>query len=206
MFALLLVVAYFLGAVPFAVLVARALRGVDLRRSGSGNTGAMNTLKTVGPFAGVLVGILDASKGAVAVIAGRWLIGPEAGALAGCLAVVGHCFSPYMIITSHGIFGSGWKMALRKTGGKGLAAGMGVLLAVAWPVALAAVAVFGLLLLILRKDETVPSVVGALAAAPAIWFLTRNGLITAAVLLVGAVIAVKHLPDLREAFWVDRLE
>lgn len=206
MFTVLLAVAYLLGAIPFAVLVGRAMRGVDVRRSGSGNTGAMNTLKTAGPFAGVLVGVLDATKGVLAVIAGRWLIGPEAGALAGCFAVIGHCFSPYMILTSNGILDNGWKRALRKTGGKGLATGVGVLLAVAWPVALFAVAVFGLLLLILRKDETVPSILSALVAAPAIWFLTHNAVVTVAVLFVGIVIAVKHLPDLREAFWVDGQE
>ncbi len=206
MFVVLLIAAYCLGAVPFAVLVGRALRGVDVRRSGSGNTGAMNTLRTAGPLAGLLVGVLDAAKAALAVIAGRWLLGPEAGALAGCAAVIGHCFSPYMIATSRGLFEQGWKFALRRTGGKGLASGMGVLLAIAWPVVLVVVVVFALVFLIQRKDETWPSVVGSLAATPAIWFLTRNMLVTIAAFLVGAVIAVKHLPDLGEAFWVERQE
>ena len=206
MFVLLLIAAYLLGAVPFAVLLGRTLRGVDVRRSGSGNSGAMNALRTGGSFVGVTVGVLDAAKGAIAVVAGRWLLGPEAGALAGCAAVVGHCFSPYMIATSHGLFDQGWKFALRKLGGKGLAAGMGVLLALAWPVAMVAVVVFALVFLIQRKDVTWPSVAGSFAATPAIWLLNKNAAITIAVFLVGVVIAVKHLPDLRESFWVEQQE
>jgi acyl phosphate:glycerol-3-phosphate acyltransferase len=206
MFVLLLIAAYFLGAVPFAVLVGRTLRGVDVRRAGSGNSGAMNALRTAGPLTGVLVGVLDAAKAALAVVAGHWLISSEAGALAGCAAVVGHCFSPYLIATSRGLFDHGWKSALRGTGGKGLAAGMGTLLALAWPVAVTAVVVFALVYLVQRKDETWPSVAGSFAAAPAIWVLNKNAIITIAVFLVGTVIAVKHLPDLREAFWVERQE
>ena len=206
MLVLLLIAAYFLGAVPFAVLIGRTLGGVDVRRTGSGNSGAMNALRTAGPLIGVLVGVLDAAKAAVAVVAGRWLLGAEAGALAGCTAVVGHCFSPYMIATSRGLFNQGWKSALRRTGGKGLASGMGTLLAVAWPVAVAAVVVFALVYLIQRKDETWPSVAGSFAATPAIWVLNKNTIITVAVFLVRAVIAVKHLPDLREGFWVERQE
>src|SRR5919202_290780 len=206
MLVLLLIAAYLLGAVPFAVLIGRTLRGVDVRRSGSGNSGAMNALRTGGSFVGVTVGVLDAAKGAIAVVAGRWLLGPEAGALAGCAAVVGHCFSPYMIATSRGLFNQGWKSALRRTGGKGLASGMGTLLAVAWPVAVAAVVVFALVYLVQRKDETWPSVAGSFAATPAIWVLNKNAVLTIAVFLVGMVIAVKHLPDLRESFWVEKQE
>ena len=206
MLVLLLIAAYLLGAVPFAVLVGRTLRGVDVRRSGSGNSGAMNALRTGGSFVGVTVGVLDAAKGAIAVVAGRWLLGPEAGALAGCAAVVGHCFSPYLIATSHRLFDQGWKFALRKTGGKGLAAGVGVLLALAWPVAVAATVVFALVYLIQRNDVTWPSVAGSFAATPAIWVLDKNAVLTIAVFLVGMVITVKHLPDLRESFWVEQQE
>jgi len=90
----LLVLSYVVGAIPFAVPVGLGLRGVDVRRAGSGNAGAMNTLRNVGPLAGVLVALLDAAKGAGVVLLGRWLLGTQAGALAGCAATIGHCFSP----------------------------------------------------------------------------------------------------------------
>ena len=203
MLALLLVVSYFLGAIPFAVLVGRAARGIDVRHAGSGNTGALNTLRSVGPLAGVLVALLDAGKAALPVVAGRGVLGPETGALAGCVAVLGHCFSPYLIATSKDVFGEGWKMALRRTGGKGLASGMGVLFAVAWPAAAFSVAVFGLVYVLLRTDVTWPSIIGALAAAPAMWWLTRSLPMFLAASVVGIVIAIKHLPDVRKGFYVD---
>jgi glycerol-3-phosphate acyltransferase PlsY len=202
----LLIAAYCVGGIPFSVLVVRLLRGVDLRRSGSGNPGAMNSLRTAGPMAGVVVAALDAAKGGLPVLAGQWLIGAEAGALAGCAAVIGHCFSPYMIATSGGLFGHGWKMALRRAGGKGLATGGGVLLAIAWPAALIAIAIFGLALVVLPTDDTIPAVIAVFAAVPAMWYFTRSPAITVAALVVALVIAVKHLPDMREAFWVEPQE
>lgn len=203
MLALLLGAAYLLGAIPFAVLVGRALRGIDVRHAGSGNTGALNTLRNVGPFAGVLVALLDAGKAALPVVVGRMALGPEAGAVAGCAAVLGHCFSPYLIATSPGVFSEGWKLALRRTGGKGLASGMGVLAAVAWPAAAFSVAIFALVYLLLRTDVTWPSIGGALAAAPAMWWVTRSLPMFLAASVVGIVVAIKHLPDVREGFYVD---
>lgn len=203
MLAVVLVGAYLLGAVPFAVLVGRLLHGVDVRRVGSGNTGTMNTVRSAGPIAGVLVALLDSGKAVLAVLLGRWLLGPEAGALAGCAAVIGHCFSPYLILGSRHAATGGWKMALRRSGGKGLASGMGLLLIVAWPVAALAVAVFGLTYAIQRKDSTWPSVLGCAAAVPAMWLWTGNPLLGTTALIVAAVVAIKHLPDLREGYHVN---
>ena len=203
MLALVLVVAYLVGAIPFAVPVGRVLAGVDVRHTGSGNTGAMNTLRSAGPLAGILVALLDASKGVLAVFVTRRLLGVEAGALAGCAAVIGHCFSPYMIAASRHAFGDDWKRTLRATGGKGLATGIGALLAIGWATAAAAAIVFAIVFAVQRKDVTWPSVLGALAAVPAISFTTRNVTLTIAVFLVAFVVAVKHLPDLREGFWVE---
>jgi acyl phosphate:glycerol-3-phosphate acyltransferase len=203
MLAVVLIVAYLLGAVPFAVLVARGLHGVDVRRAGSGNTGTMNTIRTAGRSAGVLVALLDGGKGALAVLLGRWLLGPEAGALAGCAAVVGHCFSPYLMLSARPEPSGGWKMVLRRAGGKGLATGIGMLLFVAWPVAAISIVVFGLTYALLRKDATWPSVLGTAAAVPAMWALTGNTTLGIAALIVALAVAIKHLPDLREGFYVE---
>ncbi len=63
-----LLLAYLLGAVPFSFIVARAVRGIDLRHHGSGNLGATNVFRAVGPRWGVLVFLLDLAKGAGAVL------------------------------------------------------------------------------------------------------------------------------------------
>jgi glycerol-3-phosphate acyltransferase PlsY len=120
-----LLAAYLIGAIPVGYLVARLAGGADIRRSGSGNIGATNVLRTLGtgPAVATLVG--DIVKGYAAVrTAGA--IGPEAWAAAGgaVAAIAGNC----------------WPVFLRFRGGKGVATGLGAFLAlVPWAVAPAAV-------------------------------------------------------------------
>jgi glycerol-3-phosphate acyltransferase PlsY len=142
-----LAVAYLLGATPTGYVAGRLLKGVDIREHGSGSTGATNVLRTLGawPFAAVL--LVDVLKGAAAVVFARWFYAglytwpavtpppgldlqastPWAVCLAGLAALFGHSRSIW----------------LGFTGGKSVAAGLGVLLAMAWPVGLGALAVFG---------------------------------------------------------------
>jgi len=83
---------YLLGSIPFGFLVARAVRGVDVRAAGSGNTGATNVARLVGVGPGLLVLALDAGKGALAVVLAREFapLSPRVQALAGLAAVAGH--------------------------------------------------------------------------------------------------------------------
>jgi len=107
------VVAYLMGAIPFALLIGRA-HGVDLRRVGTGNPGAGNLTRTVGIKAGVTAAVLDGLKGLIPVAAGRAMgAGLGTVTLAGLAAVAGHNWSAYM----------------RGKGGRGLAASVGVVLA-----------------------------------------------------------------------------
>jgi glycerol-3-phosphate acyltransferase PlsY len=108
-----LILAYLVGSVPFAVVVAK-MHGVSILESGSGNPGATNVCRTVGKWAGYIVFLLDGLKGAVAVEGAKW-VDPSRriflyGSLAAC--VLGHSFSPF----------------LRFRGGKGVAATVGGLL------------------------------------------------------------------------------
>lgn len=110
--------AYLLGSVPFPLLVSRLLYGIDLREHGSGNMGALNTARVLGPAAGLLAGLLDAAKGALAAVLGLLLLGAPHGALlGGAGAAVGHV----------------WPAFARGRGGKALAASAGALLAAGWP-------------------------------------------------------------------------
>lgn len=117
--ALISVVAYLLGAIPFAVVVARA-RGVDIFAHGSGNPGATNVRRVVGPAAGNLTFLLDFLKGLIAVTWFRPWIQPEGEAaillpvLAMIAAILGHSYSVF----------------IRFRGGKGVAVTMGSLLGV----------------------------------------------------------------------------
>lgn len=201
---LLVILGVLIGAVPFAVFVGRLARGINVQQTGSGNAGAMNTIRSVGFAAGVLVGLLDAAKAALAMFIGQQALGVEAAALCGAAAVAGHCFSPYLMFAARHEREGGWKLWLRRSGGKGLASGMAVLLLIDWRLLLATLAIFFVTLLILRKDETWPSIISVAVTAPLAWWWTQNVVVTIAVLVVSIVVIVKHLPDAREGFYVDQ--
>jgi glycerol-3-phosphate acyltransferase PlsY len=120
--------AYLSGSVPYGVLIARA-RGVDVTKIGSGNIGATNVARALGKKAGVLVLVLDALKGLGPALAARlaWPDRPELSAAAGLLAILGHVFPIW----------------LKLKGGKGVATGMGVFLALAPLATLIAAVAFG---------------------------------------------------------------
>ncbi len=127
--ALLVVVAgaaYLVGAIPFGVVMARLFGLGDLRRIGSGNIGATNVLRTGNRLAAFLTLLGDAGKAGAAVLVARAAVGEDAAQLAGLAAVLGHLYPVYL----------GFR------GGKGVATFLGVLLALAWPVGLAACALW----------------------------------------------------------------
>ena len=138
---------YFLGSVPFGLILTRVAGLGDIRDIGSGNIGAANVLRTGNKGLAALTLLFDAGKGAVAVlIAGR--LGPDMAVLAGAGAVVGHLFPLW----------------LRFRGGKGVATALGVLAAIAWEVALLAVLTWLAIALIFRYGSLASMV--SLASAP----------------------------------------
>ena len=118
------VLAYLLGSVPFGIVMARLFGLGDLRKIGSGNIGATNVLRTGNKLAAALTLIGDAGKGGAAVLAARALVGEDAAQIAGLAAFFGHLFPVFL----------GFR------GGKGVATFLGVVLALAWPVGMAACA------------------------------------------------------------------
>lgn len=171
-----LVVAYLLGATPTGYLAGRLLKGIDLREHGSRSVGATNTLRILGPWPGLAVLVIDVLKGAAAVMLARalldWLyaapsVTPPAGldqatwtpwavCLAGLAALLGHARSIW----------------LNFSGGKSVAAGLGVLLAMSWPVGVGGLAAF--------------------AVVVAIWRRVSLGSIVAAVVAIGLALALEQ--------------
>ncbi len=130
------VLAYFLGSIPFGYLIVRWQKGVDVRSTGSGGTGATNVMRNLGIIGFVATFILDVGKGIVAVIlASRLTAGdPRWVAASSVAAILGHCFPVW----------------LRFRGGKGVATGVGVFIALA-PLQVALVLViFGIIVAIWR--------------------------------------------------------
>jgi glycerol-3-phosphate acyltransferase PlsY len=149
------VVGFLCGSIPFGVVLAK-LRGVDLRKVGSGNIGATNAARALGKGTGVLVLLLDAGKAFGPLIAVRYLALSAdvhwVEAVLGFFAVAGHIFSPWL----------GGK------GGKGVATGFGVFLALDPRVAGGAGAVW-LLLYVVTRVSSIGSLVSITAVPPALW-------------------------------------
>ena len=133
--AALVVVAYLLGSISFAVLLVRLKTGRDIRQEGSGNAGATNVLRAHGKKLAILVALLDVAKGAAAVLlVGLVTADPRYGAAAGFAAVLGHVFPVFY----------GFR------GGKGVATAVGAFLVLA-PAAMGlSVAVFLVVVLLTR--------------------------------------------------------
>ena len=165
------VVAFFVGAIPFGVLVSRAFYGTDIRKSGSGNIGAANALRTLGKRGAIAVLALDALKGFAPTLAAGALGGPVPAALAAFASVAGHCWSPFL----------GFK------GGKGVATFLGAVIALWWPAGIA----FGIVWIaavLACGYASVGSMLASLAMAPVLWFgLGRIGLVYG---LVSAVLII----------------
>jgi glycerol-3-phosphate acyltransferase PlsY len=114
----LVLTSYFMGSIPVAWLVAKAVTGQDLREMGSGNVGVMNTALSVSRGAGLLVFLTEAAKGMLAVFfARRWGGGEVVVGLAVLAAVVG----------------TRWPVWLRGAGGRGNTTAMAALLIISWP-------------------------------------------------------------------------
>jgi glycerol-3-phosphate acyltransferase PlsY len=146
------VLAYLLGSVPFGVVITRMLGLGDLRQIGSGNIGATNVLRTGNKPAAFATLICDAGKGGVAVLIARAMLGEDAAQLAGLAAFLGHLYPVW----------------LKFKGGKGVATFFGTLLALSWPVGLAACATWLVAAAIWRMS----SLAGlAAAASSTAWML-----------------------------------
>jgi acyl phosphate:glycerol-3-phosphate acyltransferase len=159
--ALVIVLAYLLGSIPFGFLIVHICGGGDVRTQGSGGTGATNVTRRAGKGAGVLTLLLDVTKGLAAVVIARWLLAADfevnwwvaAVALA---VVVGHCFPVW----------------LRFRGGKGVATGLGVFLALA-PAAVACVALVFLLVVWRTRYVSLGSIIAAALMPLCVWLLAR---------------------------------
>jgi glycerol-3-phosphate acyltransferase PlsY len=173
------VVAYFVGSIPFAFLLSRR-RGIDLREVGSGNVGAANVLRTSGPVMGVAAMLLDALKGVLAVVvAQRVAGGPATAVAAGLASVVGHIYPVW----------------LRFHGGKGVATAAGVF-GVLTPSALAAASAVFLLAVWVTRFVSVGSMAAALTVAILAAVGDTPGVVAAGAAIIAAIIINRHRTNL----------
>ncbi|MBQ3429687.1 MAG: glycerol-3-phosphate 1-O-acyltransferase PlsY [Mogibacterium sp.] len=169
--------AYALGNINPAIILGK-LKGIDIRKEGSGNAGMTNTIRVMGLAAGITVFIVDVLKAFIAVRIG-YNFGDDPGAMVAFGAVViGHCFP------------AAWGFK----GGKGVAASFGAALALNWLSAIAALIVAGVFFLITRR-MSVASIFAAIAYPVAIWLYEPEYLYFA----IGAAVflLIMHLANIK---------
>jgi acyl phosphate:glycerol-3-phosphate acyltransferase len=177
---LVIVTAYLIGSVPFALLLARWWSVADLRLVGSGNLGAANVMRTSGVTAGVLVALLDMAKGAASVwLAERFSTGTVAPAAAGVAAIVGHIYPVW----------------LRFGGGKGVATACGVF-SVLTPIAVPPALLIFVAVAWLTKYISLGSVLASLALPPLAYVTGSPSPAVGAACIAATLIIFRHRSNL----------
>jgi glycerol-3-phosphate acyltransferase PlsY len=173
-------IGYLLGSVPFAFLLSRRWRGVDIRRAGSGNVGAANVLRTSGVLTALAVVLLDIGKGAGSVLVAQRLSGIDAvPAWAGLAAIVGHIYPVW----------------LRFRGGKGVAAACGVFWVLV-PAAMVPVLAVFVVTVWITRFVSLGSVAATLALGPIAWALHAPPVIVIVAGGAAGVIVFRHRSNL----------
>ncbi len=170
---------YLLGSVPFGLVLTRLAGLGDIRQIGSGNIGATNVLRTGNKGLAAATLLLDALKGAVAVLVAGYLGAGDIVLAAGAGAVLGHAFPVWL----------GFR------GGKTVATSYGVLIAAAWPVGLCAGAVW-LIIAGLTRMSSLAALV-SFALAPILAALLADVTIVKLALVIAVVVFVRHHTNIR---------
>lgn len=185
---LVVILSYLLGSIPTSYIIGKLLKGIDLREHGSGNVGATNTFRVLGPVPGIIVLLVDILKGLIAVLfISRLAMGTSFSAewvkvLCGIAAISGH----------------DWTIFLKFKGGRGVATSIGVFFGLVWQ-AIGIALVVGLVVIALSRYVSLGSISGAIlfpmlvAFLPFEWPLPYFWLALLAALLV----VIKHIPNIK---------
>ena len=172
---MVVVSSYLIGSIPFAYIVSRLFSHIDIRAKGSGNAGATNVLRIVGPAAGVVVLLLDIIKGLAVIKLTPLFINEGLVYLTGFAVISGHCWSPF----------------LKFKGGKGVAVTLGVLLAIKPAYLLYAVLIW-LIVFAVFKIVSLASITSALFLPLVLIIKGEAPLVLFFITLYSAVIIFRH--------------
>ncbi len=170
---------YLLGSIPFGLVLTRLAGLGDIRKIGSGNIGTTNVLRTGRKDLAALTLLLDAGKGAAAVLIAR-LWGPDVMLMAGFGAVLGHMFPVW----------------LRFRGGKGVATTLGVHLAMAWPLGLITCALW-LLVALVTRFSSLAALISIGLSPLTVWFVARDLQLVEFTVIVAVAVWLKHHENIR---------
>lgn len=183
---LAIIVSYLLGSISFSVLIAKGMKGIDIRDHGSGNAGATNTLRVLGKGPAITVLLLDALKGVGAVWLGVWLSSSPTywvPALCGIAAILGH----------------NWPIYFRFRGGKGIATTIGVLATLCLLPSLAA-GVVAILAIVFTRYVSLGSLIFVTLTPIILLFLGYSAPIITVSVIIWALAVWRHRANLSRIF------
>lgn len=178
-----ILIAFLFGSIPFGYIIAKLFKGIDIREHGSGNPGATNVFRVVGPVAGVTAFIFDCLKGFLPVILTSHFF-PETGSVylifVGLASISGHLYTPFL----------GFK------GGKGVATGTGVYLALMPGLTLIGALVF-IVTFALSRYVSLSSIIGGLSVAVIAWAIKMPFSISVFATLTEILIIYTHRANIQ---------
>ncbi len=185
------ILGYISGSLPFALWITRIVKGVDVRDAGSGHISTTNTIRQAGWIPGIVVLILDISKGFIPTyLAFRYAPYSWIVPITGALAVVGHC----------------WPIFAQFRGGMGLATAAGCIVAI-FPFGLALALLILLPLVLILKHAARASLFASLLLAPTFYLFGERGIIIGLAATMGVVLAFRFTIDWHREYrelWLDR--
>jgi len=178
---LYVLISYFLGSIPFGLILTKLATGKNLKMQGSHNIGATNAARIAGPLVGIATLILDVAKGFICVfVVERLGYSAELAAICGLVAFLGHCFPVW----------------LRFSGGKGVATGLGVFAAISWWLVLFAITAF-IAGYIITRQVGGGSLFAALVSIVVSIFVIDSTIIRAVVVMIAIITIVRHRDNMR---------
>lgn len=187
----MMVLAYLVGSIPFGLIIGK-LKGIDIREKGSHNIGATNVFRTIGPWYGVFVFILDALKSAIFVILFRYIIPWNDSfftlqihpLIYGGLAILGHLFPIY----------------LKFKGGKGISCFAGVMLSYSLPISAVALITF-IVVLLITKIVSISSILASLSLIIAYFVIgTTDYYLLVFISIMFLLVLIKHRTNIIRLF------
>ena len=192
-----ILISYLIGSIPTAYIFGRLLKGIDIRKSGSGNVGATNALRVLGKPAGIAVLVLDILKGFAAVF---FLGNIIAARITGISDITARVLLGFCCICGHN-----WTIFLRFKGGKGMATTLGVLLGLAVKAAGIKV-VFALVILtwifvfVITRIVSLASILSGIALPLYMFLLKQPRILIYSSVLLSILIILRHKSNLKRLF------
>lgn len=176
---------YIIGSIPFSFTIAKLFKGIDIRKLGTKNVGAMNIISVAGIFPGIIALLFDISKGALVVhLTNKITEDIGVSLTSGLFTVIGH----------------NWPIFLKFKGGKGVATTIGILLLIS-PFSLLILYLIAIpIIILIINDSYMSASIGFLILPLILWFLEKNIWFVIFGILIALIIVIRHLNEIRTYF------